>query len=108
MKMESCDSWDKKIWSTENTIRPNRDDIDHVLIMTIDVDSRRTNDEDDIFLEGTCWPHPTQGAAPLYSTGQKSMTSSPENSQNVRIMADGWELNQSAFCSPVAISAKRR
>jgi hypothetical protein len=33
-----------KIWSTENNVRPNRDDNDHVLIITIDVDlgSERT------------------------------------------------------------------
>jgi hypothetical protein len=35
--MESFSSWEKKIWPTENTVRPNRDDSGHVLIMTIRV-----------------------------------------------------------------------
>jgi hypothetical protein len=43
-KKKSVYSWEKKLWSTENSIRPNRDDRDHVLIITIGVDSgdRRT------------------------------------------------------------------
>jgi hypothetical protein len=31
-------------------IRPNHDDNGHVLVITIDVDSQRTNDQDDLFL----------------------------------------------------------
>jgi hypothetical protein len=38
MKIETLCSWDKKIWLTENNGRPNRDDSDPVLIMTIDLD----------------------------------------------------------------------
>jgi hypothetical protein len=40
----------KKILSTENNVLPNRDDNDHVLIITIDVDSRGTSGEDNLFL----------------------------------------------------------
>jgi hypothetical protein len=36
--MESFYSWGKKIGLTKNNARPNRDDSDHVLIITIDVD----------------------------------------------------------------------
>jgi hypothetical protein len=36
MKMESFHSWEKKIWSTENNVRHNCDDTDHVLISVID------------------------------------------------------------------------
>jgi hypothetical protein len=36
-KMESFYSWEEKIWSTENIVRPSRGDTDRVLIITIDV-----------------------------------------------------------------------
>jgi hypothetical protein len=39
--MESFCSWDRKTWSTENNIPPNRDDSDHVLIVWC-VDESRT------------------------------------------------------------------
>jgi hypothetical protein len=32
------------------TIGPNYDDKDHSLVITIDVDSQRTSDQDDLFL----------------------------------------------------------
>jgi hypothetical protein len=33
------------------TIWPNRDDSNHVLIIPIDVDSQKTNDQDDLFFD---------------------------------------------------------
>jgi hypothetical protein len=38
MKMEFFCSWEKKIRSTENHVRPNRDESDYVLILTVGVD----------------------------------------------------------------------
>jgi hypothetical protein len=54
MTMESFYSWDKKIWSTKNNVRPNCDDSDHVLIITIcvDLESERT-----IRCRCIKWPH---------------------------------------------------
>jgi hypothetical protein len=40
MKMESFYSWEKKIWLAKKNVRPNRDNSDHVLINTIDVNLR--------------------------------------------------------------------
>jgi hypothetical protein len=38
VKMESFYSCKKKIWSTENNVPPNHDDINHVFTIMIDVD----------------------------------------------------------------------